>query len=322
MKIVVLDGKGLNPGDNPWEPIEALGELVVYDSTQPHETVERSLDADIILTNKVVLNCDVLCSLQKLQCIVVTATGYNVVDTEFASQRGIPVCNVPLYSTESVAQHVFALLLSYIHAPERHAAAVREGRWQASGQFSFSLSSIKELTGRTFGVIGWGRIGQAAGNIAHAFGMKVLAASRRRKRKPRWKGFAWADVDEVFRQADVVSLHCPLTDATANLVNGERLWQMKHEAILINTARGSLVNEYELADALNAGRIQAALLDVVSQEPMPDDHVLRYVENCLITPHIAWTSLEARQRLMQACAENITAFIRGKPINVVNEIAK
>lgn len=318
MKIVVLDGITLNPGDNPWTLVEQLGELTVYDSTSPDEVVSRSIDADVLLTNKVVLSREIIEQLPKLKFISVTATGYNVVDLDAARKKRIPVSNVPVYSTDAVAQHVFAMLLAYIHRPEAHSQAVADGQWKASGQFSFWLQPITELKGKTFGVVGWGRIGKATAAIAKAFGMRVVASSRREADAPQWDDFQWMKIDQLFKESDVVSLHCPLNEDSEGMVDATCLARMKSNAILINTSRGGLVNESDLADALANKKIGGALLDVVSSEPMSDDNPLRSIENGLVTPHIAWTTVEARRRLMQATAENIHAFQDGWPRNVVN----
>ena len=318
MKIVALDGITLNPGDNPWTPVEQLGDLTVYDSTSPDEVVSRSAEADILLTNKVVLDGATIEQLPNLKFIAVTATGFNVVDLKATRKRRIPVSNVPVYSTDAVAQHVFAMLLAFIHRPEAHSQAVADGKWMASKQFSFWLQPITELKGKTFGTVGWGRIGKATAAIAKAFGMRVVATSRREADAPGWNDFQWMKIDQLCEEADVVSLHCPLNGDSEGMVDADFLSRMKTNAILINTARGGLVNEPDLVAALADNQIGGALLDVVSSEPMPDDHPLRSVENCLVTPHIAWTTVEARRRLMETTANNIHAFIDGWPTNVVN----
>ena len=319
MKIVVLDGITLNPGDNPWTAIEQLGDLTVYGSTRPDEVISRSVDADILLTNKVVLDREVIDQLPNLKFIAVTATGYNVVDLKAARDRQIPVSNVPVYSTDAVAQHVFAMLLSFIHRPETHSQAVADGQWMASEQFSFWLNPVTELKGKTFGVIGWGRIGKATAAIAKSFGMRVVASSRRQTDPPlEGCNFQWMTIDQLIEESDVVSLHCPLNEDSAGMVNAAFLERMKPNGILVNTARGGLVNEPDLAAALAENKIGGALLDVVSTEPMPNDHPLRSVENCLVTPHMAWTAVEARRRLMESTADNIQAFQNGCPQNVVN----
>jgi glycerate dehydrogenase len=318
MKIVALDGMTLNPGDNPWTPIEKMGDLTVYDSTTPEEVVPRCAEADIVLTNKVVLDRSAIDQLPNLKFIAVTATGYNVVDLDATRKRRIPVANVPVYGTDAVAQHVFAMLLAFIHRPEAHSQAVADGKWMASGQFSFWLQPVTELKGKTFGCVGWGRIGKATAAIAKAFGMRVVASSRREADPPRWDDFQWMKIDQLCQEADVLSLHCPLTADNEGMVDANFLKRMKANAILINTSRGGLINEPDLAVALDQKQIAGALLDVVSSEPMPDDHPLRSVENCLVTPHMAWTTVEARRRLMESTANNIQAFIDGWPTNLVN----
>lgn len=318
MKIVVLDGITLNPGDNPWTPIEQFGELTVYESSTPDQVVSRSIDADVLLTNKVVLSRKIIDQLPNLKFISVTATGFNVVDLDAARKRRIPVSNIPVYSTDAVAQHVFAMLLAFIHRPEAHSKAVTDGQWMASGQFSFWLNPITELKGKTFGVVGWGRIGKATAAIANAFGMRVVASSRRQADAPDWDDFQWLKIEQLCEESDVISLHCPLNEDSEGMVDEHFLRRMKPSSILINTARGGLVNEADLAQTLFDKQIGGALLDVVSSEPMPDKHPLRGVENCLITPHVAWTTVEARQRLMKSTAGNIQAFLDGWPRNVVN----
>ncbi len=318
MKIVVLDGKTLNPGDNPWDPVAELGELVVFDRTEPGLAIERALDADVVLTNKVVLDQSVISQLPNLKFISVLATGVNVVDLAFARQQEIPVSNVPVYSTVSVAQHVFACLLSFIHRPEQHYRAIVDGQWQASQDFSFWLHPIPELAGKTMGIVGLGRIGRATARLADAFGMTVVANGRSKREPLDLPGFQWLDLDELFATSDLISLHCPQTEENVGFVNAELLSKMKPTAILINAARGGLVNEQDLADALNSDQIGGALLDVVSAEPIADDNPLLTAKHCLLTPHIAWATIEARQRLMQTTAENVAAFLAGSPINRVN----
>ncbi|MFT5299606.1 MAG: glycerate dehydrogenase [Mariniblastus sp.] len=317
MRIVVLDGEMLNPGDNPWDAVSALGEMQVFARTSADETVERSLDADILLTNKVVLDADVLAKLPNLKFIAVTATGYNVVDVKAATARGIPVSNVPVYGTDSVAQHVMACILSFIHKPHEHYQAIQAGQWQASKSFSFWLSPLTELSGKTMGIVGLGKIGRATAKLAAAFGMKVIASSRTHVNPLDVDGFEWKSIEELFSIADFVSLHCPQTPETQGLVNASLLGAMKPTAVLINTARGGLINESDLADALNSDVLAAALLDVVSQEPIVDGNPLLNAKNCVLTPHIAWTTIEARRRLMQTTADNVAAFLAGSPQNLV-----
>lgn len=318
MNIVVLDGYTLNPGDNPWQPIEKLGELSIYDRTEPAEVRQRAVNADVILTNKVELSRELILELPNLKMIAVTATGYNVVDIEAARDRGIPVTNVPVYSTDAVAQHVFAGLLSFIHRPYEHHLAIQQGHWQSQGNFSFWLSPLAELKGKTMGLVGFGRIGRATAKIANAFGMRVVSTSRRNADPLPYDGFEWLSIEELFSQSDYISLHCPQTPETTGFVNRELIDRMKSNAILINTARGGLVNEQDLADALNDGKIGGALLDVVSKEPIVESNPLWGAKNCILTPHIAWSPIEARRRLMETVAMNIQAFTDGNPIHVVN----
>jgi glycerate dehydrogenase len=319
MKITVLDGNTLNPGDNPWTPLHPFGSLTVYDRTEPRDILPRSRDADILLTNKTPLTAATLEQLPDLKFISVLATGVNVVDLQAAAARQIPVSNVPEYSTDSVAQHVMAVILAMIHQPFQHSTAVRDGQWQKAGDFCFWLSPLTELAGKTMGVIGYGRIGKRVCQLAAAFGMNVLAwnPSFRHKTRLDYERFDWCSREQVFRESDFVSLHCPLTDENQQFVNRELIQLMKPTALLINTARGGLVNEVDLAVALQKSRIAGACLDVVSQEPIQADNPLLSCPNCLITPHHAWATLEARRRLMQITAGNIEAFVSGHPINLV-----
>ena len=318
MKLVVLDGKTLNPGDNPWTPLESFGVLEVYDRTAGDQIVSRCADAEIVLTNKVPFTAATLEQLPNLKFIAVTATGYNVVDTVAAGKCGVVVSNVPEYSTLSVAQHVFAMLLSFLHRPAEHHQAVVAGQWQAIGDFSFTLAPIHELAGKTIGIVGLGRTGRATAAIAAAFGMRVVASSRRQINPLLDEGFEWLSVEQLFEQADVVSIHCPQTDENKGFIDAKLLSRMKSSSILINTARGGLVDEQALADTLNAGEIAGALLDVCSTEPIGTDNPLLDAKNCVITPHIAWATVAARERLMQTTAENVEAFLKGQPLNVVS----
>ena len=318
MKLVVLDGKTLNPGDNPWTPLESFGVLEVYDRTAGDQIVSRCADAEIVLTNKVPFTAATLEQLPNLKFIAVTATGYNVVDTVAAGKCGVVVSNVPEYSTLSVAQHVFAMLLSFLHRPAEHHQAVVAGQWQAIGDFSFTLAPIHELAGKTIGIVGLGRTGRATAALAAAFGMRVVASSRRQINPLLDEGFEWLSVEQLFEQADVVSIHCPQTDENKGFIDAKLLSRMKSSSILINTARGGLVDERALADTLNAGGIAGALLDVCSTEPIGADNPLLDAKNCVITPHIAWATVAARQRLMQTTAENVEAFLKGQPLNVVS----
>lgn len=318
MNIVILDGYTLNPGDNPWTAISALGEVAVFDRTPPDQTLERAEPADILLTNKTPLTAETLKQLSRLKFISVLATGFNVVDVLAARRMGIPVSNVPVYGTDSVAQFVFALLLELCHRVGLHTDSVRQGEWTGHTEWCYWKTPQIELAGRTMGLVGFGRIGRRVGALAHAFGMNVIACGRSRGADPDFAPFRWASLPEVFSQADVVSLHCPLTAENSGFVNQALLERMRPEAFFINTARGGLVNEADLAQALNAGRIAGAAVDVVSREPLLPTNPLLQAKNCLITPHQAWATLSARQRLMRTTADNIAAFIRGAPMNLVN----
>lgn len=319
MKIVILDGYAANPGDISWEPWKVLGDVIIYDRTTPDDVLSRAAGADMVLTNKVVLDAATLSQLPTLRYVGVLATGYNVVDIQAASRLGIVVTNIPAYSTMSVAQMVMAHLLNITHHVADHAAAVREGAWQQSTDFCFWLSPLEELDGKVMGIVGLGNTGSATARIAQALGMKVMAWSSKSAEALAAQGIRRADsVEQLFAEADVLSLHCPLTEDTHHLVNAERLTLMKPSAILINTGRGPLVDEQALADALNEGRIAAAGIDVLTQEPPRQGSPLIGARNCYITPHVAWATLAARQRLMQIALDNVKAFIDGKPQNVVS----
>lgn len=318
MRIVVLDGYTLNPGDTPWDAVAELGDLTVYDRSSEKEVLERSWDADILVTNKTWISREVIEQLPRLKFISVLATGYNVVDTAAAAEKGIPVSNVPEYSTDSVAQFVVALVLEHCHRIGYHSDRVQGGAWTAASDFCFWDSPLIELAGKTMGVVGFGRIGRRTGALAHALGMNVIAASPRHGEDPAYKPFKWVSIDALFRESDVVSLHCPQTKDNVGFVDGSLLSTMKPTALLVNTARGPLVNEKDLADALNEGRLAGAAVDVATVEPIHADSPLLGASNCIITPHIAWATCEARQRLMQATADNIRAFQTGVPIHVVN----
>jgi len=317
VRIVVLDGYAVNPGDNPWDGLARLGDLTVYDRTPAEHILPRAAGAQVLLVNKVPLTATTLVHLPELRFISVLATGYNVVDVVAARRQGIVVSNVPEYGTDSVAQHVFALLLELCHHVSAHHAAVQAGAWVAAPDFCFWQTPLLELAGRTIGIVGFGRIGRRVGEIAHAFCMRVIAAGGSGM-APGYEPFAWTDVATVFSTADVVSLHCPLTEANAGFVNRQLLNRMQPSAYLINTARGQLIDEQALADALNAGQLAGAGLDVVATEPMRPDNPLLHARNCLITPHMAWGSLAARRRLMAATVANVEAFLAGRPIDVVN----
>ncbi len=317
MKIVVLDGYTLNPGDLSWDEVERLGNLTVYERTAPDQTVERAQEADIVFTNKVILNRENIEQLPNLKYIGVLATGYNVVDLQAASAHRITVTNIPAYSTDSVAQMVFAHLLELTMNIGYHSARVYRGAWVNAKDFCFWEKPLTELKEMTFGIIGFGRIGRAVGNLAQAFGMRVIAHNRSQPASiPHW--VKMVGIDEVFTTSDVVSLHCPLTAENEKMVDARRLKQMKKNAFLINTARGPLVDEQALAAALKDGEIAGAGLDVLSSEPPHADNPLLKAKNCFITPHIAWATKASRIRLMNIAVENLKHFIEGNTINAVN----
>lgn len=319
MKIVILDGYTINPGDNSWGGLEGLGDLVVHDRTPPEQVAERAKDADIILTSKCRLDEAALAALPRLKYVSLLATGYNNVDVAAAGGRGIPVANIPAYSTESVAQTAFALLLELTTGAGLHDRAVKDGEWCGAPDFSFCKQSIVELHGLTLGIIGYGAIGRAIARIGAAFGMRIIAHSPRIPADPGVTPVSFVTPEELFGTADVVSLNCPQTADNTGLINSRTLGVMKHSAFLINVARGGLVNEVDLAEALCNGTIAGAGLDVVAVEPMQADNPLLTSPNCIITPHIAWASLAARKRLMTIVAENVVSFLSGKPLNVVNQ---
>ena len=316
MSIVVLDGYTTNPGDLSWEPLSVLAPCTVWDRTAPAEVIARLADAEIVLTNKTPLAAETLAALPKLRLISVLATGVNVVDVAAAKAQGITVCNVPAYSTPGVAQAVFALLLELTNHTGHHSDSVHAGRWSAGPDFSYWDGTLVELAGLTLGVVGYGAIGSAVAAVGRAFGMQILG-NRRSAQGPIPEGGEFVTLDRLFQESDVVTLHCPLTPQTAGLVDATRLAQMKPTAYLINTARGPLVQESPLLDALQAGRLAGAGLDVLSVEPPAPDHPLLRAPNCVITPHIAWATRAARQRLIAQSAANIAAFLAGAPVNVV-----
>lgn len=318
MKITILDGYPLNPGDLSWEYLEKYGDLTVHQRTAPAEIAERAAGATAILTNKVPLDADMLKQLPDLKYIGVLATGYNIIDITYAKQQGIVVTNVPGYSTQSVAQLTFALLLELCHHVQRHSDRVKEGKWSRSPDFSFWDYPLIELSGKTIGIIGFGDIGKQVADIAAAFGMHVVAQSRTETDQSHRSNFRWVKLDELLEQSDVVSLHCPLTPQTQELINTDTLSKMKTSAFLLNTSRGPLVEEESLAAALNAGKLAGAGLDVLTMEPPHANNPLFTAKNCLVTPHIAWATKEARARLMSTVEENLEAYVAGQPINVVN----
>lgn len=313
MKIVVLDGYTENPGDLSWEGLEKLGVLTVYDLTAPDQTLSRIGDAEIVYTNKTVLSRETIEKAQNLKFIGVLATGFNVVDIAAAKERSIPVCNIPTYGTTAVAQFVFALLLEICHHAGHHNGEVQKGRWTQSIHFCFWDYPLMELAGKTMGIIGFGRIGRATADIAKAFGMNVLAFDA------YYKGPETVPMDVLLKNSDVISLHCPLTDETRNMINQFTIAQMKDGVILINTSRGPLINEADLREALLSKKVYAAGVDVVSAEPIQKNNPLLGLDNCIITPHIAWAPRESRQRLMDVSVDNLRAFLSGTPQNVVNK---
>ena len=316
MKIVILDGYTANPGDLSWDGLKEMGDVTVYKRTKPEETVERAQGADVVLTNKVVIGKAEMEQLPQLKYVGVLATGYNVVDIETARQRGITVTNVPAYSTESVAQMVFAHLLTVTNRTEHYAQQNRNGRWTASPDFSYADIPLHELAGKTFGIVGLGNIGKRVAQIALAFCMQVKAmTSKEQHQLPA--GIEKVSLEALLATADVLSLHCPLTDSTRHLINADTLAKMKSSAILINTGRGPLIDDQAVADALADGRLAAFCADVLTQEPPQADNPLLKLPNAFITPHIAWASKEARVRLIQVATSNVRAFLSGTPQNVV-----
>lgn len=318
MKICILDGYSLNPGDLDWSPVERLGDVTLFDRTPADKIVERAADADIVLTNKVPFSADTLRQLPRLRFICVLATGYNIIDTEAAARQGVVVANIPAYSTMSVAQMAFAHILNITNHVASYAREVADGKWTNCPDFCFWDSALTELAGKTMGIVGLGNTGMATARIAVAMGMKVVAlTSKSADTLP--EGITPAPLDDVLASADVVSLHCPLTPSTRHIINAASIAKMKPSAILINTGRGPLVDEQAVADALNGGRLAAFGADVLSQEPPRGDNPLLSARNCFLTPHIAWATLEARTRLMSTATENVRQFIAGEPVaNRVN----
>ena len=319
MKIVILDGYTINPGDLTWEGLEALGELTVYDRTPAEEVADRCQGAQLVLTNKAKVSADAIKKLPDLKYIGELATGYDNIDIKEAALRNIPVCNVPGYSTMSVAQLTWALILELVCKTSQRSGEVHDGAWVRSKDFCFGHAGLFELQGKKLGLIGLGQIGSAVAAIGQAFGMEIIANVRNPK-KYTMPGIRFVSREECFREGDIVSLHSPLTDETRQMVNAGLLSTMKPSAMLINTARGALINEKDLADALNNDRIAGAALDVLSSEPPLKDNPMFTAKNCIITPHIAWATIEARQRLLDESIENIKAFLNGKPRNVVNKV--
>jgi len=318
VKIVVLDGYALNPGDLSWDAVAESGEFELYDRTPDELILDRASGAEVLLTNKTPLSAETMAQLPNLRYIGVLATGYNVVDVQAATERGIVVTNVPAYGTRAVTQMVFALLFALIRRAQLHSDAVFAGDWTTNADFCFWRTPQSELTDKTMGIVGLGRIGRCTARVADAFGMRVVAADAVQDNRPSLAHFTWRDVPELLAESDVVTLHCPLVPETQGLINQKTLGLMKRTAFLINTSRGPVVVEQDLADALNQGRIAGAGLDVLSAEPPAADNPLLSAKNCVITPHIAWATLEARSRLMATVVGSLRAFLAGAPVNVVS----
>ncbi|MBP3633282.1 MAG: D-2-hydroxyacid dehydrogenase [Oscillospiraceae bacterium] len=319
MKIVILDGYTINPGDLSWDELGKLGELTVYERTEKtvEETVRRIADAEAVFTSKVPITEEIMAQCPKLRFIGTLATGYNVIDTAAAAKRGIPVCNVPAYSTDAVAQTAFALLLELCVRTGHHNKAVQDGRWCSCKDFCFCDFPIMELSGKTMGIIGFGSIGKAVGKIARAFGMNVLAAGSRPTEEGRAIG-TYVELEELLTQSDVISLHCPLFPETEHIINSSSIAKMKDGVIILNTSRGPLIDSSALADALRSGKVAGAGVDVLPQEPPARDEPLLHAPNCVITPHLAWASKEARARLIDITVHNLQQFLNGTPVNAVN----
>ena len=314
MKICVLDGYTTNPGDLSWDWLIQLGDCSIYDRTPAELIAERVKDCEIIITNKTPLRKELLKTLPKLKYIGLLSTGFNIVDWEYCKENGIPVCNIPSYSTSAVAQLVFALILEHTNSVALHSNSVHSGEWAASKDFCYWKSSLTELDGKTLGIIGFGKIGKAVAKIAAAFGMKVIASTNH---PAPFENVEFCEKDELLSKSDFVSIHCPLTPLTEGMVNADFLNKMKKSAVLINTSRGQVVDENALADALKNGVIAGAGLDVMTVEPPSADNPLFGIDNCFITPHIAWAGFETRERLMKICRENVLAFLSGTPVNIV-----
>lgn len=317
MKIVVLDGYALNPGDLSWDFLNAFGSVRVYDRTPDSQIVPRIADADIVLLNKTPITADTLEKCPGIKLICVLATGYNVVDCTAAREKNVPVCNVPAYGTNAVAQFTFALLLELCHQVGHHSQAVHEGKWTRNPDFCFWDTPQMELHGKTIGIIGFGRIGRAVGTIARAFGMEVLAYNRSRCPEGEAIG-SYVELDTLLSRSDIISLHCPLTPENTGLIDAQAISKMKDGALLLNTARGPLLNEQAVAQALKAGKLRGVAGDVVSTEPIAPNNPLLDAPNCILTPHMAWAPIESRQRIMDCTRGSIQAFLDGSPINTVN----
>jgi glycerate dehydrogenase len=316
MKIVVLDAFAMNPGDLSWEQLKNIGDTEIYDRSLPEESIKRVADAEIILTNKALVNKDIMEAAPNLKYIGVMATGYNVVDITEAHKRNIVVTNVPAYSTASVAQLTFAFILELANHTALYAQSVKNGDWVRSKDFSYHLKPIMELQNKTLGIIGFGQIGQNVAKIALAFGMRIIS-SHKHPERDKMEGVTFVDEKTCFKEADIVSLHCPLTQDNSEFVNKQLIATMKPKAFLVNTSRGGLVNENDLAEALNHETIAGAALDVLSTEPPSANNPLLHAKNCLINPHVAWATFESRTRLMDVVVNNIESFLKGKPVNVI-----
>lgn len=318
MKIVVLDGYTLNPGDLSWSGIEQFGEVVVHDRTAPEQTMERIAGAEIVFTNKTPLTREHFAANPQIRFVGVLATGYNVVDIATAKERKIPVCNIPTYGTMAVAQFAAALMLELCHRVGRHADSVKAGDWSRGNDFCYWLNPLIELDGKTLGIVGFGRIGQAFGRIAQAFGMKIIAVDEYPNKALESATLRYGTLDELYAEADVISLHCPLFDNNKGMINTSAIAKMKPGVLILNTSRGPLINEADLAEALVAGKVGGAGVDVLSSEPPALSNPLLSAPNCIVTPHIAWATKEARSRLMDIATDNLAAFLKGAPKNVVN----
>lgn len=317
MKIVVLEGNAVNPGDLSWEVLNQFGKVTIYERTAPSEAAMRIGDAEIVLINKTPIAAQLLDACPSVRLICVQATGYNVVDCQAAKERGVLVCNVPAYGTNAVAQFTFSLLLELCNRVGHHDQTVHQGKWCDCPEFCYWETPQMELSGKTLGIIGFGRIGRAVGKIANAFGMKVLAYNR--SHCPEGEAIGqYVDLDTLLASSDIISLHCPLTAENTGMINKATLAKMKDGAILLNTARGPLLNEQDVADALRSGKLRGAAVDVVSREPMVRDNPLLTAPNCIITPHMAWTPIESRQRIIDCTVNSIRGFLEGKPVNTVN----
>jgi|HubBroStandDraft_1064217.scaffolds.fasta_scaffold47718_4 glycerate dehydrogenase len=318
MKIVILDGHAINPGDLSWDALRSVGDLEVFDRTPEDSIVFRAREAEALLTTRAPLSAQTLVQLDQLRYVGAMFTGYDEIDLKAARERNVVVTNVPTYGTASVAQLVFALLLELCHHVALHSEATHTGEWSRSPDFSFWKTPLVELQDKTMGIIGFGRIGRRVAEIAAAMGMQVIAADAGKRNPPNWPGFRWCDVDELMSAADVVSLHCPLLPETRGMINAASLSKMKPGSFLINTSRGPLIIEQDLADALNHGRLAGAAVDVLSSEPPSLDNPLLHTKNCLVTPHIAWATKEARTRLIETVVANLRSFLEGHPVNVVD----